>query len=118
VRRYPAYFDAILCWDIFDHLTKKQAKELTARIRLLLRPKGLLFAIFNYNTSYPSLLVRHRIVSETKLECQALSTDELPRRLYENRDIQELFSGLEFVSSCLLQNQIREVLVRKADKAV
>ena len=115
---YPSQFDAILCWDIFDCLTKKQAAELIGKISLLLKPKGLLFAIFNYNPSHPSVLVRHRIVSKMKLEYQAVTTNPLSRRVYENRDIQELLSGLEFVSSCLLQSQIREVLVRKPDKRV
>ncbi len=113
---YPSQFDAILCWDIFDCLTEKQATELIGKISLLLKPKGLLFAIFNYNPSHPSVLVRHRIVTKIKLEYQAVATAPLSRRVYENRDIQELFSGLEFVSSCLLQSQIREVLVRKPDK--
>jgi len=113
-KQYPARFDAILCWDLFDYLSSKQAREVVEKLRSLLKPKGLLFAFFNYSSSSPSRQIRYRIFSETQLEYHTLPTDPLRRRVYENRDIQDLFSGFEGLNSCLLMNQIREVLVRKA----
>ena len=114
MKQYPTRFDAVLCWDLFDYLSSKQARELVERLSSLLKPKGLLFAFFNYSPSSPSGQVRYRISSETQLEYHTLPMDPLRRRVYENRDIQDLFSGFEGLNSCLLKNQIREVLVRKA----
>jgi SAM-dependent methyltransferase len=108
----PALFDAVLCWDIFDYLVAKQAQELIAGIVRTLKPKGLLLAFFNFNRSSPPPPVRYRILRMDQLEYESLSRN-LPRRIYENREIQELFTGFDTVNSCFLKNQMREVLVQR-----
>lgn len=108
----PALFDAVLCWDIFDYLVAKQAQELIAGIARALKPKGLLLAFFNFNRSSPPPPVRYRILRSDQLEYEPL-TRNLPRRIYENREIQELFTGFDTVNSCFLKNQMREVLVQR-----
>jgi SAM-dependent methyltransferase len=108
----PALFDAVLCWDLFDYLVAKQAQELIGGIAKVLKPKGLLLAFFfgNRTTSPPP--VRYRILQADQLEYKPLSQN-LSRRIYENREIQELFSGFDTVNSCFLINQMREVLVQR-----
>lgn len=108
----PALFDAVLCWDIFDYLVAKQAQEFIADIAKVLKPKGLLLALFFGNRTTSPPLVRYRILQADKLEYKPLSQN-LPRRIYENREIQELFSGFDTVNSCFLINQMREVLVQR-----
>jgi SAM-dependent methyltransferase len=108
----PALFDAVLCWDIFDYLVAKQAQELIAGIARALKPKGLLLAFFNFNRSSPPPPVRYRILRMDQIEYEPLSRN-LPRRIYENREIQELFAGFDTVNSCFLKNQMREVLVQR-----
>lgn len=108
----PALFDAVLCWDIFDYLVAKQAQDLIAGIARSLKPKGLLLALFNFNRSSPPPPLRYRILRVDQLEYASLSQN-LPRRIYENREIQELFSGFDTVNSCFLKNQMREVLVQR-----
>jgi len=107
-----ALFDAVLCWDIFDYLVAKQAQELTAGIAKVLKPKGLLLAFFYCNRTTSPPPVRYRILQADQLEYKPLSPN-LPRRIYENREIQELFSGFDTVNSCFLINQMREVLVQR-----
>jgi hypothetical protein len=109
----PAFFHAVLCWDLFDYLVVMQAREFTADIARILKPKGLFLAFFNFNRSSPLPPVRYRILQGDQLEYQPLSLNPIPRRIYENREIQELFSGFDTVSSCFLKNQMREVLVQK-----
>ena len=108
----PAFFHAILCWDLFDYLVVKQAQELGADIARILKPKGLFLAFFNFNHSSPPPPLRYRILRADQLEYEPLSLDPIPRRIYENREIQELFSGFDTINSCFLKNQMREVLVQ------
>jgi SAM-dependent methyltransferase len=108
----PALFDAVLCWDIFDYLVEKQAQDFIADIRKVLKPKALLLAFFHGNRTTSPPPVRYRILQADKLEYKPLSQN-LTRRIYENREIQELFSGFDTVNSCFLINQMREVLVQR-----
>ena len=39
--------DGILCWDIFDYLDKTAAPALARELIRMLRPDGMLFALFN-----------------------------------------------------------------------
>jgi len=109
----PALFDAVLCWDIFDYLAVKQAQELIAGIAKILKPRGLLLGFFNCNRAASPPPVRYRILGTDQLEYAPLAIQPLPRRMYENREIQELFDGFETVNSCFLKNQMREVLVQR-----
>lgn len=108
----PGLFDAVLCWDLFDYLVPKQAQDLMADIVKVLKPKGLLFAFFYCNRTESPPPVRYRIVQVEQIEYKPLAQN-FTRRLYENREIQELFAGFETVNSCFLKNQMREVLVQR-----
>jgi hypothetical protein len=108
----PVFFHAVLTWDLFDYLVVKQAQELIADIARILKPKGLFLAFFNFSHSSSLPPVRYRILRADQLEYEPLSLNPIPRRIYENREIQELFSGFDTISSCFLKNQMREVLVQ------
>lgn len=109
----PAFFHAVLCWDLFDYLVLKQAQEFIADVARILKPKGLLLAFFNFDRSSPPPPTRYRILQEDRLEYERLSVAPMPRQVYENREIQELFSKFDTVNSCFLKNQMREVLVQR-----
>ncbi len=108
----PSFFHAVLCWDLFDYLVVKQAQKLIADIARILKPKGLFLAFFNFNHSSLPPPVRYRILRADRLEYEPLSLNPISRRIYENREIQELFSGFDTINSCFLKNQVREVLVQ------
>jgi len=111
----PTSFDAVLCWDFLDYLVMTQARELIADIAGILKPRGLLLAFFNFNRSSPVPPTRYRIIREDQLEYAPLPQNSIPRprRIYENREIQELFSKFDTLNSCFQKNQMREVLVQK-----
>ena len=114
IREYAAgSFDGILCWDLFDYIVMKQAQVLLSGLEAILKPKGLLLAFFNFNRSTPLPPIRYRIHGEDQLEYKTLTADTIPRRVYENREIQDLFSKFKLLNSCFLKNQMREVLVQK-----
>ena len=112
-QKYPAYFDAVLCWDLLDYLTVDQASELVRLIGSLLKPRGLIFACFNFNRASPPPPTRYRILSETRLEYQTIPENLPLRQTHENRDIQEIFDRYEVINSCLLKHQMREILIEK-----
>ena len=106
-------FHAVLCWDLFDYIVVSQAQEFISQIVRILKPRGLLLAFFNFNRSSPAPPTRYRILREDQLEYETLPPNSIPRRIYENREIKDLFSELETLNSCFLKNQMREVLVQK-----
>jgi len=109
----PGFFHAVLCWDLFDYIVIKQAQEVIADTARILKPRGLLLAFFNFDRSSPPSPTRYRIVKEDQLEYQSLPFDPIPRQIYENREIKELFSKFDTLNSCFLKNQMREVLVQR-----
>ncbi len=110
-------FDAILCWDLFDYLDRPSMQASLERLAALLKPKGYLLAFFNCQRAATRPAVRYRIVSDELLAYDALPEPILPGRVYENREIQELFADFDVVNSCFLTNQMREVLVQKKTPA-
>jgi len=111
---YPArMFDGILCWDLLDFLVLKQAQELIGEMKKIIKPKGFLLTYFNSNKSAPPPPIRYRILKEDLLQYELLPPTQIPRRVYENREIEALFRGFEIINSTFLKNQMREVLVQK-----
>ncbi len=108
-----SFFHAVLCWDLLDYIVIKQAQEVIADTARILKPRGLLLAFFNFNRSSPPPPTRYRILKEDQLEYQPLPFDPILRQIYENREIQELFSKFDTLNSCFLKNQMREVLVQR-----
>ncbi len=47
-------FDGILCWDLFDYLDKASAQALAKQLTRMLRPGGVLFALFNATEAVPT----------------------------------------------------------------
>lgn len=112
-RQFPDRFDAILIWDFLDYLKVEQAREAVCKMAPLLKPKGLIFALFNFNPAAPSRPFRYRIVSEAQLEYRPAPGARSQRGIHQNRDIEEIFTGFEIINSCLLKHQMREVLTGK-----
>lgn len=112
--QHPAEsFDAVLCWDLFDYLDVAGAHLSLTRLAELLKPKGYLLAFFNCQRAAARPATRYRIVGEDQLDYEPQPQTILPGRIYENREIQELFADFDLVNSCFLTNQMREILVQK-----
>lgn len=110
---HEGLFDGILCWDLIDYLVLKQAKDLVTGIRSVLKTKGVVLAYFNFNKTTPPPPTRYHIEGDTQLAYETLPPFPVSRRIYENREIEEIFTGFEILNSTFLKNQMREVLVQK-----
>ena len=114
--------DGILCWDIFDYLDKGSAQVLARELVRMLRPEGMLFALFNVveaATKAPPGFTRYVVADRQQLQYRAYRGARGKQRPLSPRDIQRLFEPLHIYEQFLLKNNLREVLFRKpsAEKA-
>ena len=110
--QYPnSSFDAVLLWDLLDYLEPLVSKQVVASLTELLRPGGIVFAMFH--SKKPEGFQRYRVVDPTTL--QVISAPLLcpAQRVYQNREIQDLFSRYRTVKSFIGRDQLRESLFIK-----
>jgi hypothetical protein len=112
--------DGILCWDIFDYLDKASAKRLAEQLTRILRPDGVLLALFSTAEPQPGTrpeYTRHVVVSPTSLQYRPYPAARGKQRPLPNRDIQRMFEPLRIAEQFLLKTNLREVLFRKPAEA-
>ena len=110
--QYPAAsFDALLLWDILDYLDPVMAKSTVAHLTELLRPGGVVFAMFH--SKKPEGFQRYRVADTTTLQVLATKPIFPAQKVYQNREIQELFGRYRSVKSFVARDQLRETLFVK-----
>lgn len=107
----PASFDAILLWDVVDYLEPALAKQTLSCVTDLLRAGGVLFAMFH--SKKPEGFQRYRVFDSNTL--QVIPTPALTpaQKVYQNREIQDLFSRYRTMKSFVGRDQLRETLFIK-----
>jgi len=110
--QYPASsFDAILLWDILDYLEPAVAKQTVGCLTEVLRPGGIIFALFH--SKKPESFHRYRIADSTTLQVIGAKPLCPAQRVYQNREIQDLFARFRTVKSFVGRDQLRESLFIK-----
>jgi hypothetical protein len=115
-RRFPLLdesVDAVLCWDIFDYLAPEAATVLADALTRVLRPGGALLGFFSGGGHDDRRYTKYIIEDEAHLRCRFYTGACSRGRVLQNRDIHDLFAGLELFGSVLLKSGVREVLFRK-----
>jgi|SRR5215471_17527278 len=104
-------FDAVLLWDVLDYMEPAVAKQAVAALTELLRPGGIVFAMFH--SKKPEAFQRYRVADSNTL--QVIGTTPLvpAQRVYQNREIQDLFNRFRTVKSFVGRDQLRESLFVK-----
>jgi len=110
--RYPeASFDAVLLWDVLDYLEPAVAKQTVGCLTEYLRPGGIVFAMFH--SKKPEIFQRYRVADSNTLQVIS-STPICPaQKVYQNREIQELFVRFRTSKSFVGRDQLRETLFIK-----
>lgn len=104
-------FDAVLLWDTLDYLEPAVAKQTVACLTEYLRPGGIVFAMFH--SKKPEIFNRYRVADSNTLQVIS-STPIFPmQKVYQNREIQELFSRYRTSKSFVGRDQLRETLFIK-----
>jgi len=125
---YPgAQFDVVLCWNLADYLDESLVKPVVGRLWSLLKPGGVLLAFFHTQEAGPDApCYRYHIVGTDTLEMQHLDSrgdgkKGSPRaaaagifrlqRVFNNRNIENLFRDFASIKFFLARDNVREVLV-------
>jgi hypothetical protein len=106
-----ASFDAVLLWDLLDYLEPALAIQTVGSLTELLRPGGVVFAMFH--SKKPEGFQRYRVADSNTL--QVISTPVVcpAQKVYQNREIQDLFSRYRTMKSFVGRDQLRETLFIK-----
>ena len=109
--------DGILCWDVFDYLDRPASERLVRQLTRVLRPGGVVLAIFS--TAAPRhdrpSYTRHVVIDRTHLEYRAYAGTRARQPPLVNRDVQRLFEPLRITENFLFTTNVREVMFRKPD---
>jgi hypothetical protein len=104
-------FDAVLMWDILDYLDGDLMAKLATRITSLVRDGGVVFAMFH--TRKPILFHRYRVLDAQNLELIPATCPFQPQRVFQNREISNLFSRYRTSKMFVGRDQLREGLFVK-----
>jgi len=107
----PASFDALLLWDVLDYLEPALAKSMISQLTDLLRPGGVVFAMFH--SKKPPGFQRYRVADTSTLQVLSAKTIFPAQKIYQNREIQELFGRFRTMRSFVSRDQLRETLFIK-----
>jgi hypothetical protein len=107
----PSSFDALLLWDILDYLEPTLAKLLVAQLTELLRPGAAVFAMFH--SKKPEGFQRYRVADTNTIQVLSSKAIFPAQKVYQNREIQDLFGRYRSVKSFVGRDQLRENLFIK-----
>jgi len=110
--KYPrASFDAVLLWDLLDYLEPMLGKQMVANLTELLRPGGVILALFH--SKKPEGFQRYRVADSNTLQVISSAVICPAQKIYQNREIQDLFSRFRTMKSFVGRDQLRETLFIK-----
>jgi hypothetical protein len=110
--QYPkSSFDAVLLWDLLDYLEPAVAKQTVAWITELLRPGGVVLAMFH--SKKPEGFQRYRVADSNTLQVISAAMICPAQKVYQNREIQDLFARYRTSKSFVGRDQLRETLFIK-----
>ena len=117
-KRFPQAddsFDGILCWDLFDYLDKAAAQALAKQLVRVLRPGGVIYALFNATLEPPATktYTKFVVVDDSNIQYRPYPGARSKQRPLQNRDIQRIFEPLRVTDQFLLKTNTREMLFRK-----
>lgn len=104
-------FDAALLWDVLDYLDAELMTKLAARITSLVRDGGVVFAMFHARK--PTVYHRYRVMDGHNLELIPASCPFQPQRVFQNREISNLFGRFRTSKMFVGRDQLREGLFVK-----
>ncbi len=108
-----ASVDGVLCWDVFDYLEPADADVLAAGLTRLLKPGGVVFAMFSTVRYEADESLRFSIEDLSRLTYRPVESSLRQRQVWLSRDVTRLFGDLRVDEAYLLKHGVREVLLRK-----
>jgi hypothetical protein len=110
--QYPEEsFHGILAWDLFDYFDAELVPRMMERLYSLLHPAGTLLALFHSRP--PERFHRYRIVNPQTIELLPAPTLAIHSRVFQNREILDLFGKFRSSKTFVGRDQLREGLFLK-----
>lgn len=106
-----ASFQGVLAWDVLDYLEGGLLPGLVARLYDLLRPGGVLLAAFH--SSRTAGFHHYRILNDQTLEIVPSRRTYQVQRVFQNREILNLFGQFRSSKTYVGRDQLREGLFMK-----
>ncbi len=107
----PASFNGILAWDLFDYMEPEMLARVVARLHDILRPGGVVLAIFHSRT--PDRFCRYRVLPDQTFELLPLPPIAQPVHIFQNREMLDLFAKFRTSKTFVGRDQLREGLFLK-----
>ena len=104
-------FNAVLVWDIFDRLDAELLSRIASRLYEIVRPGGAVLALFH--SKAPERSYRYRIVDNETIEIVPLGPAAAHGRIFQNREILNLFGRFRSAKTFVGRDQLREGLFIK-----
>jgi len=104
-------FDAVMFWDLADFLPELLVAPVIERIHYAMKPSGIMLAFFHTKDNGPDApFYRYNIVAKDTLELQPVRGFRL-QRVYQNRQVENLFRDYASIKFFLGRDNIREMLI-------
>ena len=113
--KYPVdFFDGLICWDLLSYLDPEFASLFVSRVSAMMKSKSLIFALFQTKPPAGSDRIhQYRIVTEANLERTPTDRAMSIRKIYQNRDVTQLFDGYETRRFLLMKHNLLAVIMQK-----
>lgn len=110
--QYPENsFHGVLAWDLFDYLDDELLPRAMQRIFKILAPGGAVLGLFHSRP--PQRFHRYRIVDNQTLEWIPAPTLAVHARVFQNRQILDIFGDFRSSKTFVGRDQVREGLFLK-----
>lgn len=104
-------FNGVLVWDLLDYLDSELMPRLMDRLFDILRPGGVVLAMFHSRT--PERYHRYRVLDTQSFEMVPTPTISVHARIFQNREILDLFAKFRSSKTFVARDQLREALFLK-----
>jgi len=110
--QYPEEnFHGVLAWDLFDYFDAELVPRVMERLYSLMHPAGTLLALFHSRP--PERFHRYRIADSQTIELLSAPTLAIHSRVFQNREILDLFGKFRSSKTFVGRDQLREGLFLK-----
>lgn len=107
----PDSFHGILAWDVFDYFDREVLPLVMERIYHILHPNGVVLAMFHSKPT--ERFHNYRVIDGQTVEPVSAPTVAIHARVFQNREILDLFEEFRSSKTFVGRDQIREALFLK-----
>jgi hypothetical protein len=110
--QYPEHtYHGVLAWDLFDYLDAELLPRVMGRLYKMLCPGGSVLAQFH--SKAPEKFHRYRLIDNQTIESVAAPTISVHARVFQNREILDIFGEFRTSKTFVGRDQVREALFLK-----